>query len=539
MVLWPFVLLLWIGLGTSYPTTKLEPVPSNTTMADQTMVEVGATHTGKVELTLPFKITTKEELVTWVTYAMRIMASRINITLASADPEVMPPERIEKLKNSSVVINNFLEKMNNDERTRLSGDERNMPDKRLNSMQDDRRMSLDEKRYQQDERRRQPDEMRRPQEPGKTVKTASMGGVKHDSRMDDMRRTTPPTTNCKKLERQLYRLTSTTENPNARNDMGVNVDIHASRPMSHQEQTRPLTFTNPFTKYIQELALINPYDHPDNKVFRDPDIFPPFNVQQHQNGYIPLPVRPAYHEENLKQYYAMANGQNVSQPSMFGVRTDPLGSLQLVPSRNNYHSPPITSQTTRTELADLNSGTIGIAFQQPHTIPFSTPLRPVLSVPFEAVITITRDSESSTPTSIMRPEKVSAVMLPPKRNSSSSQRGTKTPTSSSQKKKKNKNRDSSHSASATNVQDSLAPSSQKSKKKNSGKTTVQFDGDKSQRVSKSKKKKEKPPSTMFSALKFLVRMLTLVNGNATSPAVSNVFSKISKKGPNSKLLQVK
>lgn len=133
-----------------------------------------------------------------------------------------------------------------------------------------------------------------------------------------MRRKTPPTSNCKKLERQLYRLTSTTDSPNARNDMGVNVNTHTATPMSHQDPTRPLTLTNPFTKYIQELALINPYDHPDNKVFRDPDIFPPFNVQQHQNGYIPLPVRPAYHEENLKQYYAMANGQNVSQPNMFG-----------------------------------------------------------------------------------------------------------------------------------------------------------------------------------------------------------------------------
>lgn len=149
------------------------------------MVEVGATHTGKVEVTLPFKITTKEELITWVTYAMRIMASRINITLASADPEVMPPEKMEKLKNSSVVINNFLEKMNNDERTRLPDDKRNMPDERLNDMQDDRRNSpgemrypQDDRRYQQDDRRRLPDEMSRPMEPGKTTKTVSMGGVK-------------------------------------------------------------------------------------------------------------------------------------------------------------------------------------------------------------------------------------------------------------------------------------------------------------------------------------------------------------------------
>lgn len=178
MVLWPFFLLLWIGLGTSYPTTKLEPVPSNTTVSDRTMVEVGATHTGKVEVTLPFKITTKEELITWVTYAMRIMASRINITLASADPEVMPPERIEKLKNSSVVINNFLEKMNNEDRTKPSDDERSMTDIRLNTMQDDRRYLQDERMYPQDENRRQPDEMRRLQEPRKTIKTVSMGGVK-------------------------------------------------------------------------------------------------------------------------------------------------------------------------------------------------------------------------------------------------------------------------------------------------------------------------------------------------------------------------
>ena len=119
------IFLTWIGLVVSYPaSTKLDLVPVLVSQDDTTKLEVGTTHTGRVELTLPLKITTKEELITWMTYAMRIMASRINITLASADAEHVPPERIEKLKNSSMAINHFLEKMNHTEK----GVEMKMPE---------------------------------------------------------------------------------------------------------------------------------------------------------------------------------------------------------------------------------------------------------------------------------------------------------------------------------------------------------------------------------------------------------------------------
>lgn len=116
-----FLFLLWLGFSLSYPTTKLNPVSVNVYPNDSTRLEVGTTHTDSVELTLPVKIMTKEELITWVTYAMRIMASRINITLAAVDSEETPPEKIEKLRNSSVAINHLLERMNSEEKKRLEG----------------------------------------------------------------------------------------------------------------------------------------------------------------------------------------------------------------------------------------------------------------------------------------------------------------------------------------------------------------------------------------------------------------------------------
>ena len=138
--------------------------------------------------------------------------------------------------------------------------------------------------------------------------------------------------NCKYLERQLARMmststttttttTTTTPSPDISQNQRAGMEVFTMRPMiaQHNANTNrfpPMTLTsqnnyNPFTKYIQELALINPYDHPDNKIFKDPDIFPPFNVQQ-QQGYIPLPVKPAYHEEHLKTFYALANGRNIT-----------------------------------------------------------------------------------------------------------------------------------------------------------------------------------------------------------------------------------
>jgi hypothetical protein len=54
---------------------------------------------------------------------------------------------------------------------------------------------------------------------------------------------------------------------------------------------------------MQDLSLTNPYDHPDNKAFRDPDIFPPFTVEDRQNAYLPLPLGPN-NMENMDKFYA-------------------------------------------------------------------------------------------------------------------------------------------------------------------------------------------------------------------------------------------
>lgn len=112
---WTLVLILGIGLGASHPATKLEPV-----QGDGAKVQVGSSRTDLVELTLPLKITNKEELITWVTYAMRLMASRINITLADVENK-MAPEKVEKLKNSTAVISKLIDKMSGDMKKKPDG----------------------------------------------------------------------------------------------------------------------------------------------------------------------------------------------------------------------------------------------------------------------------------------------------------------------------------------------------------------------------------------------------------------------------------
>ena len=80
---------------------------------------------------------------------------------------------------------------------------------------------------------------------------------------------------------------------------------------------------------------------------------------------------------------------------LFIERRDPLGSLQLVPI--GFHSNRQQSaslQQVQTEPQNLNNDK-GIVYSQQNV---GTTLRPLIRVPFEAYITITRDS--STPHSI-------------------------------------------------------------------------------------------------------------------------------------------
>ncbi|XP_058804413.1 uncharacterized protein LOC131671756 [Phymastichus coffea] len=475
-----FIIFLCIGYTTPLPATKLELIPDKVVHNDTTKVEVGATHSDKVEVTLPYKIMSREELITWVTYAMRLMASKINITLADADPMQTPPEKIEKLRNSSEAINHLLEKMNNGEK--------------------------------------------------KVVEKEKMKTVAMSSKHGPM---------CKHLEKQLEKLTSTTEKAidNSANLQNQKYDFLTPPPISPNNvenlysklMSDAQTSYSPLSKFIQELALINPYDHPDNKIFRDPNVFPPFNIH-HQNAYLPLPVTPGYNEDRLKEFYDMANMRNHSNP--FSGMVNSLGAMQLVPMRTNFqHMPPVhMPQTTRTEIGDLNSGNQAYK-QQSHDIPLS-PHRPVISLPFEAYITITRETSTPGPTSTLVP-----VLMSPQKLTSSKY----------SQKNRNKNRDSHHEASTSDVPDTLLPNNRnrvsKNGKNTSKHTTIQFEDEvvTSKTVSEKKKKKSKKQSdskkqpTIFQSL---LRMLTLTtNRNSSIPNVANVFGKISKKLPNPKVVK--
>lgn len=116
MARWIYILVLVIGLGSSHPATKLEPV----SQSNAPKVQIGASRTGQVELTLPLKITSKEELVTWATYAMRLMASKINITLADSEDK-MAPEKLQKLKNSTGIITKIIDKISDDMKKKTNG----------------------------------------------------------------------------------------------------------------------------------------------------------------------------------------------------------------------------------------------------------------------------------------------------------------------------------------------------------------------------------------------------------------------------------
>lgn len=83
----------------------------------------------------------------------------------------------------------------------------------------------------------------------------------------------------------------------------------------------PTSF-NAFGKFVNELAIGNPFDHPDNEIFRDPNIFPPFDIKQHlQKTFMPSPISPNFVAENTKNFYSMIGEQSASgamQHSMNG-----------------------------------------------------------------------------------------------------------------------------------------------------------------------------------------------------------------------------
>lgn len=120
---------------------------------------------------------------------------------------------------------------------------------------------------------------------------------------------------CKDMERPFHKSGSMKEQPSHPNNFGS----LSNRPVAHTNAGPVSTSSlesqmphNPFTKYLQEIALTNPYDHPDNGIFRDPDVFPPFNIQQQMHsGQLPLPLKNP-HEEDNEKYYPMQIGQNTS-----------------------------------------------------------------------------------------------------------------------------------------------------------------------------------------------------------------------------------
>lgn len=130
-----------------------------------------------------------------------------------------------------------------------------------------------------------------------------------------------------------------------------------------------------------------------------------------------------------------------------------------MPMRTNFqHTLLHMPQLTGTEIDDLNSGSLAYK-QQSHGMSHA-PHRPVLSVPFEAFITITRESSTPVP-----PSMLATSSAPPAKVSSSVKRS---------QKNKNKDRDNRHEASTSDVPDTLLPNRNRVSKngKNTSEPTV-------------------------------------------------------------------
>ncbi|CAB0032122.1 unnamed protein product [Trichogramma brassicae] len=110
------IVLIWLGAAASTPVTrKLQPVNDTVSAAAAATTTTispsnSMRHKGKIEIQSPSAKVSKEDLISWITYAMRLMASKINITLATAEhDDSLPRENIEKLRNSSLLLNHFID----------------------------------------------------------------------------------------------------------------------------------------------------------------------------------------------------------------------------------------------------------------------------------------------------------------------------------------------------------------------------------------------------------------------------------------------
>lgn len=79
-------------------------------------------------------------------------------------------------------------------------------------------------------------------------------------------------------------------------------------PLTHGQFSKtnavPSSF-NTFGKFVNELALVNPYEHPD-ELFRDSGIFPRFDLNQKPaKTYLPLPLNPDFTADKLKNFYTL------------------------------------------------------------------------------------------------------------------------------------------------------------------------------------------------------------------------------------------
>ena len=86
-----FITTLILGFAYPMPPTKLNLVQKD--LVNDELKSLS----DQVDVAIPLKIQTREDLISWVTYAMRIMASKINITLGDTnrtDSKNTPEKRL-------------------------------------------------------------------------------------------------------------------------------------------------------------------------------------------------------------------------------------------------------------------------------------------------------------------------------------------------------------------------------------------------------------------------------------------------------------
>ncbi|KAJ8679329.1 hypothetical protein QAD02_015116 [Eretmocerus hayati] len=458
-----FLLLPFFALCVSHPTSQIEPVAVATNQNNSSRIEL-ENNSGANVVTLPLKIT-RDEIITLVTYAMRVMASRINVTLHNAEVEKLPAEKIEILRNSSVAIDRFLKKMSSEAQTR------------------------------------------------KDNKMKSANEIKN-----------PRDADCEKNGRKNLKSGVNQQRPK----VSVDIDKSFEVPTSKQKESStfsksPFSLGNSFAPFNSDFSLPNPYDNSANSIFRDPNVFPPFNIQQQQQQNIfPLPL----HENlgvNLNGSPLSGIGMAINNGFMQNIDR---GSSESIGSQSGsskgssgQHSPLVLAPQTEA-MAKKDPK------QQKSNLTSST-TRPILSVPFEAYITITRDSQpmlTLQPTTPKNPQK--------------------------QNEKQNVDHDIFVQASTSDVPESLMlpqsmnsrnQAAKKEKSSNRSKTTVVLEEGGSAKDDADKKKKmnnKKPQPTVLQSL-FRSLVLTATN-NTSSPTTStfsNIITALTRRPQNSKKVQ--